>query len=304
MKTKILIPLDGSVCAERVLAHLRWLAPPENSEIVLIRVVESAYYVYGSMGYAAPDLLTSIYSEAEQYLQAQALHLRELEYAVTTKVCVGDPASEILDVAKSQKVDLVAMSTHGRSGFMRFILGSVAERVLQQVTVPTFLVRDGAGAPVTIPARILVPLDGSKFSEDALAKATELATRLKSELLLLNAFDNPTRMDMGLYVMSQAELDEEIVGWQEEMGAYLEGEAESLRAQGIVTQTRLAMEDAATAIDDTSVMEDVGLIVMSTHGRSGLQRWIFGSVANKALRMVECPLLLVRPPKVPIDEHS
>jgi len=298
MTTKILIPLDGSLCAERALTYLHWLGPPETTEVVLVSVIEPAYYVYGAMNYSRPDLLTSVQMDTEKYLQFQSTQLQNQGYTVITKMCAGDPAGEILGVANAQNVDMIAMATHGRSGFMHWILGSVAERVISQATVPTLLVRDGCEARATLPLRIMVPLDGSEFAEYALAKATDLAKHMKSELFLLNAFDVVEKVDAGLYVETQEEMDGAIQAWREYMGGYLASKTAELRAQGIVTQTRMVLEDAAIAIEDIAAMESVGLIVMSTHGRSGLQRWLFGSVANKVLRNVTCPLLLVRPPKV------
>jgi nucleotide-binding universal stress UspA family protein len=297
MTTKILVPLDGSLCAERALTYLHWLGLPETTEVILVSVIDPAYYVYGAMNYSTPDLLTSTQADTEKYLQFQSSQLQQEGYKVTTKMTVGDAGAEILQAAQAQHVDMIVMATHGRSGFMRWILGSVAERVISQATVPTFLVRDEHTAPAKLLSRIMVPLDGSEFAEQALTTATELAKRMKSELFLLNAFDVVEKVDAGLYMETQEEMDDAIQAWREYMGGYLANKTAELRAQGIVTQTRMVLEDAATAIEDVAAMESVGLIVMSTHGRSGLQRWLYGSVANKVLRNVTCPLLLVRPPK-------
>jgi len=301
MTTKILIPLDGSLCAERALTYLQWLGLPENTEVVLVSVIDPAYYVYGAMNYSAPDLLTSTQANTEKYLKLQSSQLQKQGYKVTTKMTVGDAAAKILEAAQTQHVDMIAMATHGRSGFMRWILGSVAERVISQATVPTFLVRDEHTVPAKVPSPIIVPLDGSELAEQALATATELAKRMKSELFLLNAFDVVGKVDAGLYVETQEEMDDAIQAWRDYMEGYLASKKAELRAQGIASQTRMVLEDAATAIEDVVAMESAGLIVMSTHGRTGLQRWLYGSVANKVLRNVTCPLLLVRPPKALVE---
>jgi nucleotide-binding universal stress UspA family protein len=278
-----------------VLEHLLWLAPPATADIVLVSVVNAHYYAYGAMNFPSPDLYTTIWNDTEKYLEQKRAWLREAGYAVTVAMCGGDPAVEILDLARSQEVDMVAMTTHGRTGFVRWALGSVAERIIQAATFPVFLVRASFDVASTPPARIMVPLDGSKFSERALFKATELAQRLKCEVLLLNAFSGAEQSGSRLYVGTQAELYEMIDHWRTEMGAYLDRTAEQLRKEGVVVQTRMVVADAAAAIHDFSHMDDIGLIVMSTRGRSGMERWVYGSVANRVLRATDCPILLLPP---------
>jgi len=303
MNTKILVPLDGSISAERALPYLHWLALPEATEVVLVSVIDPAYNVYGTMNFTMPDLLTSIQADTEKYLQLQSTQLQKEGYKVTAKMRVGNPAGEILAIAKKHNVDMIAMATHGRSVLMRWILGSVAERVISEATVPIFLVREGCAVSGTQPARIMVPLDGSEFAEQALTTATIIAKRMKSELYLLNAIDGSVSANTNLYVETQGELDDVISEWREDMGAYLASKAEHLRTEGVVTQTRMVLDDPATAIEDIATLEEVSLIVMSTHGRTGLQRWLYGSVANEALHKVNSPLLLVRP-SIALSENS
>jgi nucleotide-binding universal stress UspA family protein len=295
MNAKILIPLDGSIGAERVLEHLPWLAPSATTDIVLVSVVNAPYYAYGAVNFSSPDLYTTIWKDTEKYLEQKRTRLRAAGYAVTVAICGGDPAVEILDLARSLEVDMVAMTTHGRTGFVRWALGSVAERVIQAATFPVFLVRASFDVASTPPARIMVPLDGSKFSERALFKATEIAQRIKCEVLLLNAFNGAEQSGSRLYLGTQAELYTMIDHWRTEMGAYLDRTAEQLRNEGIIVQTRMVVADAAAAIHDFSHMDDIGLIVMSTRGRSGMERWVYGSVANRVLRSANCPILLLPP---------
>jgi nucleotide-binding universal stress UspA family protein len=141
----------------------------------------------------------------------------------------------------------------------------------------------------------MVPLDGSKFSERALVKATEIAQRMKCAVLLLNAFNGTEQSSSRLYLGTQAELYEMIDQWRTEMKGYLDRTAEQLREEGVVVQTRMVVAEAATAIRDFSHMDNIGLIVMSTRGRSGMTRWVYGSVANRVLRATDCPILLLPP---------
>lgn len=295
MNAKILIPLDGSMGAERVLEHLPWLAPPATTDLVLVSVVSAPYYTYGVMSYSPQDFYTALWNGTEKYLEQKRACLHAVGYAVTVAMCGSDPAVEILDLARSLEVDMVAMTTHGRTGFVRWALGSVAERIIQASTFPVFLVRASFDVAAIPPARIMVPLDGSKFSERALFKATEIAQRLKCEVLLLNAFSGGEQSGSRLYLGTQAELYEMIDCWRTEMGAYLDTTAEQLRQEGVLVQTRMVVADAAKAIHDFSYTDDIGLIVMSTRGRSGMERWVYGSVANRVLRATDCPILLLPP---------
>ncbi len=298
MGIKILIPLDTSAFAERVLAHLRWFAPPDTTDLVLVSVIEPAYYTYGSLNYSLPDILETTQSNTNQYLDNLCAALRDEGYAVSKQLFSGDPASVIVGLAKTLNVDMIAMTTHGRSGFVRWALGSVAERVIQNTTVPILLVRDATSVPAhvpgSVPFRIMVPLDGSKLSELALKKAKEVARQMNAKILLFTAFDVPVGDTLSLYTESLVSMEEMVDRWRKDTGTYLSEVAHRLRADGFNVETEMMLGEVAQVIEEVTVREKIDLIVMSTHGRSGLSRWVYGSVANKVLRTVDCPLLLVR----------
>lgn len=294
MSIRILIPLDCSANAERVLAYLHWVAPPESTELILVGVVEAWRYSYGMPDYRMADMLTSVQSSTKEYLDYQVAELREAGYAVSSKVVEGDPADMILELAKELDVEMIAMTTHGRSGFVRWALGSVAERVLHDSSVPVFLVRDFDPHPAKDGLRILVPLDGSKLSEQALQSAIQVARRCNGQLYLVHALNLPTNMGLQFLLESQEEVDELVDQWWHDAEAYLLATAEAVRLQGVEVKTQLIHGEPDKVIDDLAKQGKVGIIAMSTHGRTGLQRWVYGSVASKVLRSVECPLLLVR----------
>jgi len=142
---------------------------------------------------------------------------------------------------------------------------------------------------------ILVPLDGSPLSERALPVATELARKFESRVILLRVLDIPTPTVPTLH-------PEVIPSWvgeackhaHQEAERYLNARQEELCQQGFETQVLLRDTLPAEDILDAAIAEDVDLIVMSTHGRGGLARWTFGSVADKVARHSPCPVLLVR----------
>jgi nucleotide-binding universal stress UspA family protein len=297
MFRKILVPLDRSSLAERVLEHLRWLAPAETTELALVSVVEPAHYypyIYGSGTDTQPER-TQARQYVQRYLDGHSARLRKFGYTVSTHVFEGDPAEKILSLANEWRVDLIAMSTHGRSGFTRWALGSVAERIIQGATVPVFLVREHIPVPAAgQERRILVPLDGSELAAQALSYALEVAKSIGASLLLLRVMDLQIGEDLGLYFEDAVAVAETMAKWRDEANTYLEEVAQRVRSSGLVVETRVLVGVPDKVIWEVATDESINLIVMSTHGRSGFRRWVYGSTANKVLRTVSCPLVLVR----------
>lgn len=289
---RILLPLDGSAFAERVLAVLPRIATPVATELVLVNVIEPVRYAFGAIDFTTPRLVTYIRTSAQAYIEQQADRLRNAGYQVKTYILDGDAAQCILDRARVVNSDLIAMTTHGRSGFVRWALGSVAERVVHGATAPVLLVRDtqdGTGL-----RHILVPLDGSMLAEQALPLAQALANATRAHLLLLQVVQAPDAGSKRILWSSEAEADAVLARWCADAEHYLRQTANVLQEMGVTTEVRAVLGDPDKVIHNLVADEAIDLIVMSTHGRSGLSRWYYGSVANKVMRSVGCPLLLVR----------
>ena len=137
---KILVPLDGSAVSEQILPHVENLAMRGNSSIHLVRVAFA--HVIPGMDPTEPEV--AVVREAEEYLAAIAERLGQKGLQVETHVRYGDDADEILDHCDQYDIDLIAMSTHGRSGVKRWMLGSVAEKVIRHATKPILLIRSKA----------------------------------------------------------------------------------------------------------------------------------------------------------------
>ena len=306
MKRKILVPLDGSPFAERVVAFIRHLAKPSTSELLLVHISQpSQYYTV-----LVPDAmhtvdLTHWREQAEKYLQSKTRELQSEGYDVTPVFSEGDVASVICDVADAQGVDLIAMTTHGRSGIEKWVLGSVADRVIRSARQPVFLVRpQEEPTPATPIRRILVPLDGSRLAEQALPEAIELAKATGSEIWLLQSVEFPEYWGeeyAGMHALPAMISTEEQEAAARE---YLLQSAEKLTSAGISAQIVVTTGHAASAISDVVADNEIDLIVMSTHGRSGLSRWVFGSVAEKVVRLAECPVLIIRAQETPTDQYT
>jgi nucleotide-binding universal stress UspA family protein len=138
---RVLVPLDGSEPGESVLPFLTDIAGPLDMTIVLLRVIEPLPTTVIDAGAGTVDDVDARRRDAVEYLAPLAVALRARGIDTTTTVRVGRAEDEILAAAKAEGADLIAMSTHGRSGLGRLLFGSVAEQVLRQAEVPVFLLR-------------------------------------------------------------------------------------------------------------------------------------------------------------------
>ncbi len=136
-REKILVPLDGSECAERILPKVEKLASGMRAGISLLRVA----LAHSFPGVDSTEAELTVVREAEAYLEGVKKRLEAKGFEVDTHVRYGDDAEEILAHSSHDDIDIIAMSTHGRSGVKRFLIGSVAEKILRHATKPVFLVR-------------------------------------------------------------------------------------------------------------------------------------------------------------------
>ncbi len=283
---KILIPLDGSPLAECILAHLPCLARPEQTELVLVSVVETERYRL--------SLMAPLRAHTETYINQQCEKLQRLGYRVHAQIVDGDAAQAILNTATAVEADLIAMTTHGHAGFVRWALGSVAERVIQEADLPIFLVREAMN-PVPHKIRhILVPLDGSPLAKQVLPAAQALAQATGAKILLLHVIQELDAGNRQILFASEEEATATFAAWRADAELELTQITGALQAAGIATEHQIIFGTPVPIILQTIVDQTIDLIVMTTHGYTGFKRWFYGSVANKVLRGANCPLLLVR----------
>ena len=291
---KILLPLDGSPLAAHVLDHVSWLAAPGTASLILVSAIENWRYAIPSQEFVMRDLIAGLRAGSEQYLDEVRQQFQQKGYQVTTHVADGEPAQIILDVAQAQGADLIAMSTHGRSGLARWTLGSIAERVLHGTTIPIFLVRAGTKIANHKLQKILLPLDGSLVAEAALPQAQALARANDAQILLLQVIQRLDERSKSLLFRNEAMAKEIFAEWRAGAESYLELLVERLARTGVTAEYRVAVDNPDQAICNLTKGDNIDLVVMGTHGRSGVSRWVYGSVANQVLRGAHCPLLLVR----------
>lgn len=288
MLNTIVVPLDGSRLSERALPVAAALAQSSQARLILVRAAR------GDSDAAQFDAI----QEAQDYLEVIARQLSWQGAPVEVSVLTEAPADAILDVAELHQADLIVMSTHGRSGLRRWVYGSVAEAVLNHSHVPVWLVRaEGNVLPDSHGAerRLLAPLDGSPFSEAALPMAAALARALGFTLVLLRVVVPPALPVVEPSLVSPDLFSTRLNAEEAEAQAYLTALADGLNREGLVVRTVVRTGLAARAILDEMQASSVSLVVMATHGRTGLGRMVYGSIAAEVLHHCAKPLLLVRP---------
>jgi len=300
MYTRLLIPLDGSKTAEKVLPYARFLAarlklPVELLEV--IDIVEIAKLLSPEKAHYLNTVLENRIQSSEQYLRAVAGTFPGAN--VKCMVEKGTAAEVIIEKAAADKGTLISMATHGRSGLNRWLLGSVAEKVLRGATNPLLLVKATDEAKTEGEANlksVIVPLDGSELAEQVLPTVAELAKELKLEVILFRAYTIPLSAlavdPEGYYVATDEEL---ISAMRDEAVAYLEKKAEEMKKLGVEKVSHVAEYGLASdEIISFARKTPDNLIAMCTHGHTGVKRWVLGSVTETVVRHSGDPVLVIR----------
>ncbi|MEP7189641.1 MAG: universal stress protein [Roseiflexaceae bacterium] len=309
----ILVPLDGSALAEQVLPYVRTLAPLLGVRVQLLNVIvegqhesmiaEGIAAAYGAIDPLATQhereqrALITLTQHAESYLSSHAALLRNQGIDTEIDVRCGPAAEAIVEAAEGLDIAMIAMATHGYSGLKRWALGSVTDRVAHSTTKPVFVVRGTRSAstePITF-KRVMVPLDGSPLAAQALPLAADLAERASAKVLLMQAIETSIEGTPAIALLGRpGPMPSEVLQRLRALaGQQLDAQATLLRDRGLPVTTHVVTGHAAEAIIDETARQSVDLLVISTHGYSGLKRWALGSVTDKVLHAAGTPLLLV-----------
>jgi len=301
MYKKVLVPLDGSELAEGALVYAKEVARRLRLAVVLFHVYGSAEteLVPARQAYINSKVDT-IRRELKAQTEAGIEPIGE-EVTVRGELAEGYPAEEILRYAAENSIDFILMSTHGRTGIKLWAMGSVADKVLRASRVPIWLIR--AGVPPEIISdklptrRMIVLLDGSELAESVLPHVETLAKQRGADLVDIILLGVCEPMPVAAYYYATVPIDWEdyIVRCKREDEQYLTNIEKRLKSAGLKAHSELLMGKPADAIIDYVSKNPINLIVMSTHGRSGLSRWVYGSVAEKVLHGTSTPIFLVRP---------
>ena len=279
MYSRVLVPLDGSPQSQQVLPYVRLLAKALQLPVELIssfspvpeRMADPRHGLY------IDQLATTFRDQAQEELHPIRESLQDSGFAVSSTVHEGDAATHIVDEADKQPDTLIAMSTHGRSGITRWVMGSVTDKVLHATTSPMMIIRcrpeESLVEEVKLNAMI-VPLDGSPHAESILPHVVTLAKGLGSEIIL-------TRVTSS----TDTSLDP---------AAYLSQVAQGLRKEGISSvEERLLHGDVSDIIVDLTHQIADNLIALTTHGHSGVKHWL-GSITDRIVNHARGPVLVCR----------
>ncbi len=296
MFEKLLLPLDGSELAETAIPYVRDLAVQLKSEVSLIHVCPPEHNNLTRMHKIYLDYMADNLRKEIQELWGPAQNP-----ILKSEVVSGEPAKTIMDYVQRNSISLVAVTTAGASGIRAWAMGSVADKVVRGLDIPTLLIRVKAGKMPRdkgMIKRILLPLDPSEASKIAVPYAADLAKKVEGTITLFSMAQtvyskNIDSMGVGVGVNWDA-VDSATEKYTND---YLQVIENQIKAGGVnVNHIAVLGIDAASEILELEKKIPADLVVMATRGRSPVARWAFGSVAEKVLREGETPLLVIRQP--------
>ncbi len=297
MFRSILVPLDGSALAARAVPYAALVAAGDAT-VTLVGVVHPLHDLSG----LSPD------DSAEEEARMRDLLAHELAAAgrsvagtsVSLDIRTGDAAAEIIAAAADHRSDVIVMTTHGGNGRGYWTFGSVAQRVMRHAPVSVLTVRpdmDGPPHAHVAVRRIVLPLDGSHLAAQAIPAAQYLASRLGLPVDVIRVFDDRRTQAVSFSDFAGVPVEyweEKATDERKEARDYTEEVARQFADAGVIANAHLLCGDPATALDRYLTDKPDALVVMTTHGRRGVGRWLLGSVAEKLVSHVRGPVLMLR----------
>ncbi|MFA9417124.1 universal stress protein [Natrinema sp. HArc-T2] len=286
MYSQILFPTDGSEGSAVAFGHVLEIADTHGATVHVLHVADTTRdSVFRRQG----EVVDTLEQEGETIVRDASDRARQRGIETVTEVRQGEPYSTVADYAASHDIDLTVMPTHGRQGLKRFLLGSTTERVIRQAETPVLTLRPDTDT-IDYPYRnVLVPTDGSESAQDALAIGVDIASTEGAALHLLSVVATTT-----LGVDIQNEIQQTML---EESATQIIEDASAFATDAGVEPTAEAIEfgpstpqTIRTYIDD----HDIDLVVVGTHGRTGFDRYLLGSVTEHLVRTSPAPVLTVR----------
>ncbi len=287
MYKKILVPLDGSKIARQVFPCVVEMLNAFGSEAILVGVCDSEESEEGQA------CRIYIHNEAEQLKNIMKTSAASLK----TVILGGKPAEEIIRYAEESNVDIIIISSHGRSGIKPWSVGSTVHKVLHRVCTPLIIVKakekPEESDETRLFNRILVPLDGSERGARILPYMAALAQKLKVEIILFHV------VEMGKHVHTIGGLeyvrfnDQDIDKEKEKTQSYLDGITSNISGLKSTVKYEIRVGDSAEEIIKLAAEKDCSLIAMSSHGHSGIAGWAYGSVTSKIIHSLNKSIMFV-----------
>ncbi len=282
--TKILCPIDFSPGSQQALRAAVQIANETDADLVIAHVWYVPVTAFGSELTVSPMLIQPMMDDAQRELDAA---VREASARSTKRVVgtmpVGVPWAEIASLLEREAFDLCVIGTHGRTGMARVVLGSVAEKVVRHAPCPVLAVRpDGVVKPFE---HVLVPTDFSTSAAHALDLAARVVRR-GGRATLLHVVELPAG-----YAVKAPELARDL---ERRVADALDRVAAPIKEKArvdVVSRLGAPGVQILAALDEDP---SIDLVVMGSHGRTGIKRALIGSVAEKVVRHARCPVLVAR----------
>jgi nucleotide-binding universal stress UspA family protein len=306
MYRNMLVPLDGSKTAEVVLPYVKEIAGRLDLNLYFLHVYDSDSTEPRSVCETyIDDIARQLKHDATEVQTETGVRSGNNAIETSGEVITGQAAEEIINYVDKKDIDLILLSTHGRSGIKQWVMGNNADKVLRKANVPVWLVR--AAFPEEIvhdewcQRTILVPLDGSQTAESVFPHVETLAKQRGPELFKVTLI----RVYEPVFVTADYPEASMQLTWEEHVKRmqdhvkeiavqYLNKIQRRLEYSGLKVSSVVLMGKAAEEIINYAQNNPPNLIVMSTHGYSAINRWEYGNVADKVLYGVSSPVFLVR----------
>ncbi len=314
MYENIIVPLDGSDASRQVLPYARSIAKTVGATLRLIGVLEPLNRVdnlsrMGSGAQNAPmsqselvlsedwrALVGGLRREARERLDAAAEEIRSQGIETTVELLEGEAAEQIIAAGNRAGESLIAMSTHGRSGIGRWMLGSVTDKVVKHTATPVLIIRAQREAPPDDVAlsRVVLPLDGSELAERAIPHAVAFANAFGTGITILRS-SSPTAYGFGYadYYAAQTytDISSEVLS---DVRDYVTSAVGRIQGMGVTSvEERTPEGNPGAAIIDEVGDDRTKLVVMTTHGRTGVGRWVLGSVTDRVIQHSAGPVMVI-----------
>jgi nucleotide-binding universal stress UspA family protein len=292
--TRILVPTDFSATADAALIYAKRLAEQFEASLHLVHAFEDPFTTAAFAAEAYSTLPLSLreqlLGEAEARLAERLTPGERTRFKGTAGIRAGTPTTTIVEYAGSIGADLIVMGTHGRGGMAHVLLGSVAERVVRSAPCSVLTLRDRPDRAIQ---HILAPTDFSATADAAVDYAFVLAGRVGADLQLLHVLDDP--------FVAEGMAPEAYIAEAPTVRTTLLQDAQArLRHRSIgpildvTVGTEVLFGRNAETIAEYAAMRNIDLIVMGTHGRTGVAHLLLGSVAERLVRTAPCPVFTVR----------
>jgi nucleotide-binding universal stress UspA family protein len=294
---KILFPTDFSRCAEQALAHALYLAKQYQAELHVLHAV-----ILHGYNNSSPELdsinIDEIHRQMAEVAATRMRSMLDTQTLEHIKISVAQhrgisPGPVILDYALDHEIDLIVMGTQGRRGLGHVVIGSVAEEIVRRARCPVLTIRQRKEPqPIEDLDRILVPVDFSEHSRQALRYAKQIAASYDSRLGLLHVIEQsvqPSFYAVGPSWMADALVELKRKAHNELQRLFEETPGPLTSASFHVTEGRAATDIVTFARDNKS-----DLIVIATHGLTGIEHLLLGSITEKVVRRAPCPVFTVK----------